>query len=158
MPMVRTGGARLGGRLTFSSDIQATVVVNAVAADVALPGVVIPAGAIPPGATISRVLASVTWRKSVESSAAPNAVNGAQAVQVRSDAPGTWRNAIDLADNSLDHAANATEGGMMLVGDNDLSVEVTGADTYELQWEQALVDGASITFHDWQCHLLVEYE
>jgi hypothetical protein len=151
------GNAGKAGRVVLSSDIQATVVVNAVAADVSLPSVVVPAGFIPTGTSIQRVIAAVSWRKSVESSAVANAVNVAQNIQVRSDAPGTWRDAINIPDNSLAHDASATEPGFLIPGDNDISVEVTVADTYEFQWENADVDGASITFHDWQCFLIVEY-
>jgi len=98
-------------------------------------------------------------RKSVESSSAPNAIDGAgQAIQVRADTPGTWRDAIDTPNDSLPHVADATEAGYMLIGDNDVSVEVTGADTYEFQWNDAEVDGSSLTFYDVQTYLIVEYD
>lgn len=150
------GIQRPSARLVFASDITPTVVVNATAADKTLPSVTIPAGAIPTGFTINRVLAAVSWRKSIESSAAGNAVVAAQVIQVRSDAPGTYRDAINLADNSLEHAASATDPGLLIIGDNDIKVEVTGADTYEFKWTLADVDAASITFYDWQCYLIVE--
>ncbi|MFQ6031010.1 MAG: hypothetical protein ACE5Q6_26390, partial [Dehalococcoidia bacterium] len=89
--------------------------------------------------------------------AAPNAVNGAQQIRVRSDAPGTFQDAITIADNSLETAASATEGGLMLLGDSDISVEVDGVDTYEFQWQNARVDGASLTLHDFQTYLILEY-
>lgn len=147
------------GRLTFASDLQLTVVLGAAAGDKGLPSVTIGAGDIPSGASISRVVAGISYRKSVESSSAPNAIDGAaQAVQVRSDAPGTWRDAIDTPDDSLPHLADATEAGYMQIGDNDISVEVTGADTYEFQWNDAEVDGDSLTFHDVQTYLIVEYD
>ncbi len=146
------------GRLVFSSDIAATVVLTSTAANIALPDVVIPAGAIPTGSSISRVLAGISWRKQVDSSGGANAVNVAQDIQVRSDAPGTFRDAINIPDNSLSTDANATDGGILLVGDNDISVEVVGADTYEFQWTLADVDGNNLTLHDFQTHLIVEYD
>ena len=82
----------------------------------------------------------------------------AQDIQVRSDAPGTFRDAINIPDNSLSTDANATDGGILLVGDNDISVEVVGADTYEFQWTLADVDGNNLTLHDFQTHLIVEYD
>ena len=157
----RAGGAAAApsGRLTFASDLQLTIVVGVAAGDKALPSVTIPAGAIPSGASISRVLAAISYRKSVESSAVANAIAGAgQAVQVRDDTPGVWRDAIDTPDNSLPHVASATEAGYMQIGDNDISVEVVGADIYEFQWNDAEVDGDSLTFYDVQTYLIVEYD
>lgn len=146
------------GRIVFSSDVSATVVLTSAASNVALPDVTIPAGAIPTGSSISRVLAAVAWRKQVDSSGGANAVNVAQDIQVRSDAPGTFRDAINIPNNSLATDANATEGGIMLIGDNDISVEVIGADTYNFQWTLADVDGNNLTLHDVQTHLIVEYD
>ena len=149
---------RIAGRRVFPSvNVVATVVLNAVATNVALPNVTIPADFIPSGTSIARVTATLFWRKQVDSSGFANAVDGAQTIQVRSDAPGTFRNAIDIADNALATVASASEGGVMLVGDNDLSVEVVGADTYEFQWTLALVDGASLTLHDVQTCLMVDF-
>ena len=145
------------GRLVFSSAVAATVVLTSTQGDLALPSVTIPANPIPAGSTIRRVLASMSWRKQVDSSAAPNAVNVAQDIQVRSDAPGTFRNAIAIADNALATEASATEGGVMLMGSSDISVEVVGADIYEFQWTDADVDGDNLTLHDVQTHLIIEY-
>lgn len=144
-----------GSRLVFASAVQATLVLPAVAASLTLPNVVI--SALPSGITIDRVVAAIAWRKQVDSSAALNAINTAQQVQVRDDTPGTFRNAITIADNALETAASATEGGLMLLGDSDISVEVTGADTYEFQWQNAQVDGASLTLNDVQTYLILEY-
>ena len=157
MGQIGLGGGGKAGQRMFSSDAQATVVVNAVAADVSLPDVVIPAGALT-GKTIDRVVMAVSWRKSVESSSLANAVNVAQNLQVRDDSPSAWADAINLADNALAHDADETGPGFMLVGDTDVSGTVDGEDTYETQWENADVDGASLTFHDFQSHLIVYFK
>lgn len=146
------------GRLVFTSDIVATVVLTSVAGDIALPDVIIPAGAIPTGVSINRVLAGVSWRKQVDSSGVANAVNVAQIIQVRSNAPGTFRDAINIPNNALETALNATEGGVMIVGDNDISVEVVGADVYNFQWTDADVDGNNLTLHEFQSYLILEYD
>lgn len=148
----------VAGRKVFSSEIQATVVVTSTAGNVSLPDVVIPAGFLPPGTALTRVTAAISWRKAVESSGSANAVNVAQNIQVRDDTPGTLTDAINLADNSLAHAANATEGGDTILGEEDIKAEVDGPDTYNFIWEAADVDGDSLTFHDFQTHLIVEYE
>lgn len=142
-------------RLVFAGAVQATVVLPAVAASLVLPSVVI--GDLPDGITIDRVIAAIAWRKQVDSSALLNAINTAQQIQVRDDTPGIFRNAITISDNSLETAASATEGGLMLLGDSDISVEVDGVDTYEFQWQNARVDGASLTLHDFQTYLIIEY-
>lgn len=148
-----------GRAVPYASDVQATVVLPAVAADLALPSVVVPSSFIPSsgGASVDKVVASVAWRKQVESSGGANAVNGAQVIQVRLTGAASWTDAITVPDNTLATAASATEGGLLIVGDIDLSSIVTAAGTYEFQWADALVDGASLTLHDVQTYLSVSY-
>lgn len=150
------GDRKVGdGRLVFPSDgVQDRVVVNATAGNVSLPSVTV---TLPSGITVNRIVAAVLWRKQVDSSIAANAVNGAQQIQVRSDAPGTWTDAITISDNSLATGANASEGGTSIMGKSDIKDEVDESGTYEFRWKDADVDGASLTFHDWQCFIIVEY-
>ncbi len=156
-PTAVAGEGALAGRVMFSSDLLPSLVINAVAANAALPDVVVPASFIPAGTTIQRVHCAMSWRKSVESSSVANAVNVAQTIQVRDDSPSAFVNGINLPDNSLAHAADGVEGGFMLIGDNDVKATVDGADTYNCQWTAADVDGASITFFDVQTHLIIDY-
>lgn len=152
-----TGLAQKGGRITRSSNLQATVIINASAANKSLPGVVVEAGALPPNATITRVFAGISWRKQTDSSAAPNATVSAQVIEV--DITGGFgTTAIDIPDDSFATAASASEGGMFLVGDNDIKAEVAVGSTTLFQWTAADVDGASLTLQDVQTHLLIEYE
>ena len=146
-----------GGRLLRSSAVQPTVVLTSTAGNVSLPSVtlILPAD-VPPG-NIDRVVAALAWRKQVDSSGAANAINVAQQIQVRDDTPGTFRNAITVADNALATGPNATEGGFLLMGESDISVEVDGDDIYEFQWALADVDGNNLTLHDVQTYLLIEY-
>ena len=144
-----------GSRQVFSSAIQPTVVVNATAADKSLPKVTI---TLQTGRTIDRVTAAFAWRKQVESSGSANAVNVAQKIQIRIDTPGCWVDAITLADNSLATAASATEGGMMILGEINIKSDVAATDGYDFQWENADVDGVSLTFHDVQTYLIIDYD
>ncbi len=148
-------GTSRGSRLVYASAVQPTVVLPAAAASLILPDVVV--DSLPSGITIGRVIAAVSWRKQVDSSGGLNAINTAQQIQVRDDTPGTFRDAITISDNSLETVASATEGGLMLFGDSDISIEVDAVDTYEFQWQNAEVDGASLTLHDFQTYLIVEY-
>lgn len=145
------------GRMVFPGAGAATVVLTSTAANVSLPSVTIAASELPAGMVILSVKIAIAWRKQVDSSAGANAIVGAQQIQVRSDAPGTFRNALTIADNMLATDASATEGGMMLMGETDISVEVVGADTYEFQWTLADVDGDSLTLHDFQTYLIIEH-
>lgn len=144
-----------GNRLVRGSALVGTVVLPTVAASLVLPSVTI--ARIPAGITIGDVFAAIAWRKQVDSSAVLNALVGTQQIRVRSDAPGTFRDAIEMGNNTLETVASQTEGGMMVFGNADISAEVIGVDTYEFQWQLALVDGASLTLHDVQTYLILEY-
>ncbi len=146
-----------GGRITLVSDLQETVVIDASAANKSLPSIAVPASLLPPNATMTRALAGISWRKAVESSAAPNATVAAQVIEV--DITGGFATtAIDIPDNSFHAAASAVETGLFLLGDNDIKAEVTEGSTTLFQWTAADVDGASLTFYDVQTHLVIEFE
>lgn len=144
-----------GNRLVRGGSHLDRLVLPSIAASLPLPSVNL--NRIPPGVTLGAVFAAIAWRKQVDSSAVLNAINGTQFIRVRADTPGTFVNAITMDDNGLETVASAPEGGMMLYGDIDISAEVVGEDIYEFQWELALVDGASLTLHDVQTYLIVEY-
>lgn len=155
MTTAYAGPKSKAGRIVYESDLQATVVLPAVAADLSLPSVVVPSSPLPPGAQIDKAYAGISWRKQVESSGAGNAVDGAQSIQVQLNGAVAWTNAIDVPDNTLATAASATEGGMLILGDIDISAVVTGAGTFDFQWADALVDGASLTLHDVQMFIIL---
>lgn len=140
-------------RRTYASTITGSIVVNATAADKTLGTVVVPA--LPTGYSIVSAFVAVAWRKGVESSTVANAVNVAQNIQIQKGA-GAFATVIALPDNSLAHAASATEGGSLLSGDTDVAATVDGAATYTIKWTLADVDGASLTFHDVQVFIILE--
>lgn len=144
----------VSGRLLYPSDGLADIVLPAVAATQSLPSVVV---SLPSEVDIARIIAALGWRKQVDSSGAVNRLDGDQQIQVRSDAPGTWTDAIKVSDNALHTDVSATEGGLLLFGTADLIAEVDESDTYEFQWLSALVDGASLTLYDVQTFLIVEF-
>ncbi|KKK67673.1 hypothetical protein LCGC14_2951750, partial [marine sediment metagenome] len=86
-----------------------------------------------------------------------NAINVAQHIQVRDDTPGTWRDAISIADNLFTFTEAAREGGDILIGDHDITVEVDGNDDYNFQWASADADQISINFNDIQVGLKIWY-
>jgi len=141
--------------LDFWSDPQEEVSVTSGAGDKALPSVTVED--LPAGATIVRAVAMFKFRMIENTNAAANKLSGAQNIQVRDDTPGTWRDAINLVDDLFSLAAATREGGDVVVGDNDISVEVDGNDTYEFQWAQAVVDQDNLNFNDVQTGLRVYY-
>lgn len=136
------------GRQTmdFWSDVDDVIDLPAVAADTALPNVVV--SGLPAGLTIDRVVALLKVRAVENTNAGgANAIKGAQNIQVRK-AAGSWVAAINLADNQWLVAASTRESGDVLIGDNDVKATVDGDGTYNFQFASALVDLASLRLND----------
>jgi len=130
----------------FWSDVDDVVDLPAVAADTALPSVVV--SGLPTGLTLDRVVAMLKTRAIENTNAGgTNAINGAQNIQVRKGA-GAWLNAINLTDNQWLVAASTRESGDVLIGDNDLKATVDEDATYGFQIDEALVDFANLRLND----------
>ena len=150
--------------MDFWSAPQEEVQVTGGAGDKPLPSVTIadlPIGlnnlVLLAGAVIVRAIAMFKFRMVENSNAAANKLNGAQYIQVRSDAPGAWRNAIALVDDMFSLEAETREGGDVLVGSIDISVEVDEEDTYQFQWDEAVAEVGNIQFNDVQTGLRIWY-
>ncbi len=149
--------------IDFWSLPQEEVVVAAAAGTLALPDVVV--ANLPVGHTIRRVQAMFKFRMVENTNVAANKLDGAtnpgvsQVIQVRSDAPGTWRDAINFVDDQFGIAASTREGGDVLIGSHNIAVEVTahGDDTYNFQWLLAKADLDSLNFNDAQVGMRVWY-
>ena len=139
--------------LDFWSPSQALVTIPAVAADQALPSVVV--AGLPTGATLVRAVAMFKFRAIRETSAGANKLAGSQDIQVNDAAATGWLDAINFVDDEFSLAANASEGGDVFVGDEDIKARVDGDDTYSFQWDEAVADAASITLHDVQTGLRI---
>ncbi len=136
--------------LDFWSDHDDSVTLPAVAADTALPNVVV--AGLPAGVSLVSVEVRLKVRV-IENTAGggANAIDGAQAIRVKKST-GSWGAddvaAIDLADNLWTVAASTRESGDVLIGDNDVKGEVDGNATYNFRFENALVDLASLVLND----------
>lgn len=121
----------------------------AVAADKDLPNVVV--SGLPSWLTINRVVAILKLRAMENTAGGANAISGAQAIRIKKST-GAWGvddiAAIDLPNNLWTVAASTRESGDVLVGDNDLKSVVDGDGTYNLRFENALVDLASLRLND----------
>jgi len=149
--------------------IANTWILGVAGADFSLSDVVFPASFIPTGATINAVYLMLKWRKQVDSSGAPNAINGASKTIRLKKSTGAWGVddviGIMFADNQLQTAASGTEGGDMIIGSYDVKNEVDDMNgvTYNVATRQTaradapIVDGASLTLYDVYVGLRVYY-
>jgi len=130
----------------FWSDLDDVIDLPAVTADTPLPSIVV--SGLPSGLTLERVDVIIKVRAIENTNAGgPNAINGAQNIQVRKGV-GVWANAINLPDNLWTVAASTREAGDVLIGDNDVKATVDGDGTYNFQFDEALVDLASLRLND----------
>ena len=147
------------GRQLFSIDYwsipQKMVVVPGGALDQALPDVTV--AALPAGATVVKVAVMFKFR-SISNAGAANKLTNAQEIQVRTDAPGAWADAINLVDDQfLIAAATVDAPGDVVMGALNVVAVVAGNDTYNFQWDEAVADVAGLTFNDVQVGLRIWY-
>ena len=136
--------------MDFWSDADDVIDIADSAADVDLPDVVV--SGIPSGVTLVRVVAMLKARAIENTSGTgANAIDGAQAIRVKKSG-GAWGvddlAAIDLPDNLWTVAASTRESGDVLIGDNDVKAKVDGDATYNLRFEDALVDYDYLRLND----------
>jgi len=146
--------ARLGRKvscMTWWSNISPEIVLTTDGADQALQDVVV--ASIPSGATFIQAVVILKVRAIENINASANKLNGAQAIRVKKST-GAWGTddivAIDLPDDMWAVAGSTREFGDVLVGDNDVKSEVDGNATYNLRFENALVDYAELHLNDVQ--------
>ncbi len=132
--------------IPFWSDLDDVIDLPVGPADTALPSITV--SGLPAGLTLERVDVIIKVRAIENTNAGgPNAINGAQNIQVRKGA-GAWANAINLPDNLWTVAASTREAGDVLIGDNDVKATVDGDGTYNFQFDNAAVDLASLRLND----------
>ena len=132
--------------------IQETVTISTVSAVKSLPSVVIVG--IPADATIRFARALVLYREVADTSTALNDLNGATNIQVRLSG-GTFTDAINLIDQQFQVPASERGPGDVLIGDIDLTCEVTGDGTYNFQFAALVSTGSSLILRDVQVALQV---
>lgn len=148
--------------LDFWSEYLNEIAVAQAANTFALPDVTV--AGLPTGAIPVRVIAMFKSRVIYNSNAGGfNKLDGStvpgvsQVIQVRNDAPGTWRDAINLRDDIFRIAAAVRESGDVFLGQIDISNEVDENDTYNFQWLLAKSDLDNLYFHDIQTGIRVWY-
>lgn len=120
---------------------------------------------LPPGATIVRAEVMFKFRMIENIYAGVNKLNDAsvaltsQVIQIRSDAPLDYVDAINFVDDFFTLASETREGGDVIIGTLDVSGAtcVDEEDTYNLRWLLARADHDFINFNDVQVGLRIWY-
>lgn len=146
--------ARQASCIDFWSDPQEEIAIANVAADKALPDIVV---ALPSGATVVKAVLMFKFRAIENTNAAVNKLNGAQDIQIRDDTPSAWIDAINFVDDMFGLAASTREGGDVVIGDIDVKATVDGDDTYNVQWDEASADQGNLQMNDVQVGLRIWY-
>lgn len=134
--------------MDFPSAITVLTTINTTAADKALGDIVV--ADIPSGATLTRATLTLIGRAIENTNTSLNRllIAGTEHIQLKKSG-GSFTDAIVLVDNMISVAASTRDGSFALFGTIDLTVvEVTGNATYNVQWENADADQASLLLHD----------
>jgi predicted secreted protein len=142
--------------MTFFSEVDDLITVNAAAADETFPPVTV--ADVPAGATVVRAILGVIVGEFEDTSTAENSVVLAGTEHFQIDKTGgTYIDAIKLLAGQWLTPASGRRGGTVLIGDIDISSEVDDNDTYEIKWEGADVTGASLLLRDVQTFIKLWY-
>lgn len=157
--MARTGGVTIAPPSWGFLDFWCLTPINsitlpAVAADVALPSVVI--ASLPSFITVLRADPVFKWGLRNNSNAAVNKLSGDQYIQISPDGV-TYTDCLKWVDDMLWTDASSLGPGDIRVG-IDMSAIVTGNGTYQFRWHNALVDGASLLLEDVDMGIRIYYE
>lgn len=136
---------------------------GAAGATVALPDITV--ADLPAGATIVRAIVMFKFRMIENTYAGVNKLNGAtvaltsQVIQIRSDTPLAYVDAINFVDDFFTLADSAREGGDVIIGTLDVAgaAGVDENDTYNLRWLLGRADQDFLNFNDVQVGLRIWY-
>ena len=133
--------------MDFPSKLTITTTINTSAGDKTLGNIVV--ADIPAGAQLKRRTLLLVGRSITNTNGTRNDLNlaGTEHIQLKKSG-GTFIDAIELTDGMLSVDASTLEGSFVLFGDIDLTSEVDGNGTYEVQWEGADATLASLVIRD----------
>jgi len=139
------------------------VQLDAAGVTVALPDITL--ADLPAGATVVKAIVMFKFRMIENIYAGVNKLNGAtvattsQVIQIRSDAPLAYVDAILFVDDFFTLGDAAREGGDVIVGTADVAgaAGVDENDTYNLRWLLGRADQDFINFNDCQVGLRIWY-
>lgn len=156
VPTILTNIGKFYYAMDYWSVPDDSISVTNIAGDIALPSVVV--AGLPAGSTVIRAIAMFKFRAIANTDAAnPNALNGAQEIQVDDSVATGWLDAINFVTDQFTIDPDTREGGDVFIGAIDISARVDGNDTYSFQWDEAVADFDGIDFNDLQTGIRVWY-
>jgi len=167
LPTDITALATSQGRMLFLLDFESEVIEEisltqaAATLPVALAAWDVVVANIPAGATVVIAKAFKKFGAVENINVAVNSLDGAtvagtsQVIQVETDAPGTWRDAINFSDNQYSLTASTREGSNIFFGTPNIAVEVTGNGTYHFRWLLSKANQDNLNFNDVQMGLKI---
>jgi len=139
---------------TWFSTPQETVDLHAVAANETMPSVVLPNIT----GTIVAVYAGFMFMMKEATAAGVIGVDGAQHIQVKESAAGSYVDAISIVDHMFSIADSTREGGGAVIGDHDIVGQVAAFNkTYNFQWTNGKTHVDHLRFSTVQTFLIVTY-
>jgi len=145
-------GTTIGHKVSsmeFWSVANAALDLPAVAANVNCSNIVV--SDLPAGATVIKALGALQFRAVENPNAGGNnGIKGAQNIRISDDDWASSEAFLLLVDDQFLLDASTKEGGGIFTADDasDCKATVTGNGTYKVRFEDALVDFATLTFHD----------
>ncbi|GAH88780.1 unnamed protein product, partial [marine sediment metagenome] len=143
--------------MDFWSDPVEEVVITAAQVTTVLSTIVV--AGLPAGANVVRAIGMMMFRMVENINAAENSLDctAVQPIQVDDSGASGYVTAIDFVDEQFKIAPNTREGGVAIIGDNDIAGRVVGNDTYSVQWLNRIAHLASIQLNDVQFGLRIWY-
>jgi len=130
---------------TFYSALLAVAsIVGGGGGDVQLPDVTVPPWL---NGFVLRAEVIVMFNETLDTSAAPNGLNGDQYVQVQKSVAGAYINAMLLRNGMFPTPASAKGSGAILVGDTDIKAQVNGPGTYNIKILTGKAIGGNLELH-----------
>jgi len=124
--------------------------------NLALTGADVVITGIPTGATLVRVVVMFMCRAIENTNAAANKLDGAQNIEVNF-AAGAFVHGINMATALFGVAGATREGGVVMIGDNDVKTTVTGNGTCTFRIDSAKALLANLNFNDYQLGVRVYF-
>lgn len=139
--------------MDFWSIPQLAVAIPIAAATQTLPNVIV--DVLPATATVIRAIA-IFKARSISNAGAANKLTGAQEIQIQKGGAGGFVDAINFVVDEFKIAAAAVDAPAdVIIGAINVVAKVTGNDTYNFQWTDAVADVAALTFNDVQMGIRV---
>ena len=139
----------------FPGEVTALITVDTGETNVALGDIVV--SGLPPDPDIVKARLMFKYNKTTDTSGADNYLADDQYAQIKEKTAGAYTNGCLLPQNCLYTTADSDTPGDVIIGDIDITGQVTGNGTYSVQWEKADAHGDNLLVRAVQPILLITY-